>query len=309
MKTACFVCSAAKGRRVCQLKDHSVVCPACCARIRNPDCEGCSYWAQALAYAREKTAAAPRPPHFVIRIDPGVDAEVDRAMGMVERGRLEAADRLVSGLLHRHPDLHGVQFAMGVVRAFQRRHDEALAHFDQAIAIFPHFVEAWFNKGAAHRERLEMGPMIRAFQKVIEFGDPEDHFVAQARSVIRDLDKQTRADKGFSLDRYLQLMDVFDEAYAAMEHREWDRALLGFKQVAAADPKSVQSYGNMGLCYAFLGRKREALEALDRALEIDPGYAPARRNRLCVLAMEEGDRTAADFISIDYYRELALARG
>ena len=59
----------------------------------------------------------------------------------------------------------------------------------------------------------------------------------------------------------------------------------------------------MGLCYALLGRKREALASLDRALEIDPSYEPAKTNRIGVLAMQEGERLAADFVSIDYYKD------
>ena len=91
-RTACVVCSAAKGQRGCQLKNRALICPVCCARIRNPDCEGCGYWAQALAYTQQKAAASParREPHFIARIDPEVDAEVDRALAMAEGGRLGA---------------------------------------------------------------------------------------------------------------------------------------------------------------------------------------------------------------------------
>jgi tetratricopeptide (TPR) repeat protein len=192
---------------------------------------------------------------------------------------------------------------MGVIRALQERYAEALAHFDRAITIFPYFVEAWFNKGAAHQKRLEIGPMIRAFQKVIELGDPSDDIVEQASRVIRSLDEQIRADKGFSFERYVQLMDIFDEAFAAMQNREWERAVAGFQKVVAADPGHTQSHGNMGLCYAFLGRKREALAALDRALQLDPGYELARTNRIGVLAMQEGERFAAELTSVNYYKE------
>ncbi|MGH7860444.1 MAG: tetratricopeptide repeat protein, partial [Candidatus Binatia bacterium] len=295
----------ARGKRVCRLKDQALICPVCCARIRNPACEGCGYWAQAIAYRRDKVEKPenPRVPHFVARIDPEVDREVDRALAMAEDGRLEAAEPIVSRLLARHPDLHMVQFGMGVIRALQGRYDAALAHFDRAVAIFPLFVDAWFNKAVAHEKRLEPRTMIRAYQKVIELGDPADDFVGEAREAIRNLEERIRADKGFSLDRYVELMDAFDEAFAAMENREWERALAGFQRVAAADPEHTQSHGNMGLCYASLGRRGEALAALDRALELDPDYEPAKINRGGVLAMRDGESLAADFMSVDYYAD------
>lgn len=306
-KVACVICSAARGRRACQQKEHALICSVCCAHLRNRDCEGCGYWAQAVAYAKEKNAE-PREPYFVARIDPEVDEKVDRAMTLAEGGELDAAERIVFGLLDLHPDLHNVQFAMGVICALQSRYDEALAHFDRAITIFPYFVEAWFNKGAAHQKRLELAPMIRAFQKVVELGDPADDVVRKATDVIRGMDEHIRAERAFSLDRHLELMDVFDDAFAAMQDRQWGRALAGFQKVAAADPSSTQSHGNMGLCYAFLGRKREALAALGRALELDPDYEPAKTNRAGVLAMQEGERLGANFASVDYYRDAALQR-
>jgi tetratricopeptide (TPR) repeat protein len=306
-KTPCIVCSAAKGRRICQLKAHTLICPVCCAQIRNPDCEGCGYWAQANAYAREKTTAPWKEPRFIARIDPEVDAEVDRALVMAEGGRLEVAEKIVSGLLGRDPDLHMVHFAMGVIRGFQGRHDEAVAHFDRAVAIFPYFVEAWFNKGTAHQAKLEVGPMIRAFQKVIELGDPKEDYATQARAMIQEMTDDVRREAGLSLERYLHFMEVFDEAFANMQNRQWARALAGFQEVVAANPKHTQSYGNMGLCYAMLGRKRDALAALNRAVEIDPGYEPAKDNRLRVLAMQDGESLAADFVSTDYYKNRHIA--
>ncbi|MFQ5632342.1 MAG: hypothetical protein ACE5I1_26530, partial [bacterium] len=46
------------------------------------------------------------------------------------------------------------------------------------------------------------------------------------------------------------------KAYAAMEDRDWEEALAGFRMVLSSNPKHVQSYRNMGLCLAFLERKK-----------------------------------------------------
>jgi tetratricopeptide (TPR) repeat protein len=305
----CAVCSGAGGRRACLLKELSLICPVCCARIRNPDCEGCSYWAEANAYARSKTEVQrERVPHFTARIDPEIDAEVDRALRIAEQGRVSAAERVLSELLRTDGDLYMVHFGMGVIRGLQERYDEAIRYFDRAVAIFPYCIEAWFNKAVAHQSRLEIKPMIRAYQKVLALGDPAEDLVARARAFLADLEKQVRAENGFSLDRYLELVDLFDQAFVAMENREWERALAGFRRVAAADPGSVQAHGNMGLCLASLRRKREALAALERALEIDPGYEPAMINRTAVLAMEEGQRgLAADVLTVEYYKERFLS--
>ncbi len=298
----CSVCSREQGKRVCKINDNALICSSCCAHIRTPDCAGCRYYTQAAHYALTKTQYATSK-HFVMRIDPAVDAAVDQALAMVESGQLQAGESILADLLRRHPDIHTVQYAMGTVCALQGHYDDALTYFDQAIAIFPAFVEAWFNKALSHQKKLEVGDMIRAYQKVLELGDPAEDFVRTARETLTSLEKQIHTDTGLGLEAYLRSMDTFQEAFVAMEHRQWATALTGFQKVVALNPNSPQSYGNMGICYAFLGRKQEALVAFDKALELDPHYEPARANRELTVVLEEGEKLDYEFQSIEYYKD------
>ena len=245
----------------------------------------------------------PKPKPFVVRMDPEVNEAVDQALAMFDQGRMRAAERTVSALLKAHPDHPLVQYAMGVLRAAKGRYDEAIAFFDKALAIHPYLVEAWFNKGAAHLKQLEVGEAIRAYQKVVELGDPREDFVRHAKDVLRDFEQHIRKDEGLSLAAYLKGKDIFDKAFAAMERKEWEKALKGFREVAAMNPKHTQSHGNMGICYGQLGRKQEALAAFDQALALDPEYAPALQNRRIVSSLEEGEALNADIEPVDYYTE------
>lgn len=304
----CRVCSKVKGKRICKINDNALICPSCCAQIRNPDCEGCRYYAQAERYAIEKTQQS-KSKNFVMRIDPEVDKAVDQALAMVESGNLGAGERILADLFTKHPDIHTVQYAMGTVCGLKGQYDEAIAYFDKAIEIFPYFVEAWFNKGTTHQKKLEVGEMIRAYQKVVELGDPADDFVRKAEDSIQWLEKQIHDDTGLSLEAYLRGMDKFDDAFAAMQNREWEKALTGFQEVVAVNPKHPQSYGNMGICYAYLGRKQEALAAFDKALELDPDYEPALLNRAVVVSLEEGEKLAPSaFESVEYYKDYSIRK-
>ncbi len=51
-----------------------------------------------------------------------------------------------------------------------------------------------------------------------------------------------------------------------------------FDRAVKQNPEHVQSHGNLALCLAGLGRKAAALASLDRGLEIDPTYEPARNS-------------------------------
>jgi len=250
----------------------------------------------------------PKLKKFIMRIDPQVDEVVDQALAMVEQGKIRAAEKIISELLKQHSDIHTVQYAMGVICGMRGRHDEAIAYFDKAIEIYPYFVEAWFNKGASHQKKLEVGEMIKAYQKVVELGDPSDDFVRHAKDMIREIKNQIRQDTGLTLDQYLKGMDKFNEAFEAMQSQEWEKALRGFQEVVRIDPRHTQSYGNMGICYAHLGQKKEALEALDKALELDPSYEPAILNRAVISSLKEGEKPEAKFEAVDYYKDYPAKR-
>ena len=104
-----------------------MICPSCCAQIRNPDCVGCGYYAQADKYAKEKSKSIKKTSQsFIMRIDPDVDEAVDQALAMVEQGRIQAGKQAISELLETHPDIHTVQYAMGTISGLEGQHDKAL---------------------------------------------------------------------------------------------------------------------------------------------------------------------------------------
>ena len=302
----CIVCSNAKGRRVCKIKDNSLICPVCCAKTRTSICDGCTFYVQAEKYTREKESSL-MSEQFIMAIDPNVNDKVDQALEMVERGKIRAGEIIISDLLNSHPHIDMVQYGMGVICLMKNRLDLAITYLDKAIEINPYFVEAWFNKGATHQKRLEIREAIKAFQKVVELGDPSDDFVGHAKDFIKTMEKQIREKSGLSLDSYLKSMDIFSDAFAAMENKEWEQAVAGFRKVLAMDPKHTQSYGNLGICYAHLGRKQEALAALDKALELDPKYEPALVNRKAVTLLEEGEKLPIiKYESVDYYKDYSV---
>jgi len=245
----------------------------------------------------------PRSKPFVARMDPEVNEAVDQALAMFDQGRMRAAEKIILELHRKHPDIHTVQYAMGLVCVAKGLYEESIPFFDRAIAICPYLVEAWFNKGAAHQKQLEVGEAIGAYQKVVELGNPEEDFVRHARDVLRRFEQHLRKDEGLTLAAYLKGKDIFDKAFAAMERKEWEKALKGFQEVAAMNPRHTQSHGNMGICYGQLGRRQEALAAFDKALALDPEYAPALQNRRIVSSLEEGEALKADIEPVDYYTE------
>jgi len=303
-KEKCIICLNAKGKRVCKINDNSLICPICCAKIRTSNCDGCIHYIQAEKYAKEKSLKQ-KSEKFIMAIDPEINEKVDQALAIAEKGNVQSGESIISALLNEHSHIDMVQYGMGVVCLMKKQYGKAITYFDKAIKINPYFVEAWFNKGAAHQKRLELGDTIKAYQKVIEFGNSSEHFVIHAKDFIRDLEKQIRKSSGLNMNDYLKLMDMFNDAYAAMERMEWKKALSGFKKVLSMYPQHTQSYGNMGICYGQLGKKQEALAALEKAIELDPKYEPAIINLKIISSLADGEKLpSAKFKSVDYYKDI-----
>ena len=272
----------------------------CCASIRDADCGDCVHFDAAKQYQAAQLQQATRRSltvrsgglpegEFIFELNPDVEEEVDGALALVERGKTKQAREILTRLEREYPQNHHVCFGMGILHVMRNEFVQSIEWFDQAIAIFPYMIEAHFNKAVAYKELLDIPNCVRAFRKVVEIGDRDDLDVRKAQSILDGIEATLRAKEGISVDTFLASVELFEQAFDFMQRREWQQALDGFLKVLAIHERNVPSHGNLGLCYAQLGHKAKALAELDRALELDPGYKPARTNRSAVLTMKEGE--------------------
>ena len=277
MKIKCIVCSSAQGKRGCLLKDMTLICPLCCAEIRNPECEGCSYYKDSQKFAIEKIHKSPK--QFNIRLAPEVDDEINRALEIAKVGNIADAEVLVRSLMKENADLYSVHFAMGTIYAYKEQYDEAMVCFDKSIEIYPYFIDCWFNKALAAQKKTDIVGMVFSLHKVIDIGDANDETVLLAKQHLKDFEQLSRRENGLSLEKYIESLKMFNAAFELMQNKQWKKAIAGFKAVISINPIAPQAFSNMGLCYAYLNEEKKAIEAFDKAIAIDPNYEPAIINK------------------------------
>ena len=289
MKKTCPICGQRKAKRRCLRQNMDEICSLCCAGKRDAHCGDCLHYVEAQRYdsARERSAVVPSK-DFIIELNPEVEEAVNAAMDLAEGGNVKSAWDTLTRLLREYPQDHMVCYGMGTLLAMKGEHTEAVRYFDLAIAIYPYLAEAHFNKAVACQKILDIAGAVRAYRKVVEVCEPNDTLVRRAQSFLVDIAKVIRRSDGVDLDSYLVSQEVFDRAFVFMEQGDWLRALTGFRASAAKNDRNAPTHGNLGLCLAKLGRKAEALAELDRAVEIDSCYEPAKINRVAVEQMEEG---------------------
>lgn len=130
----------------------------------------------------------------------------------------------------------------------QKRYEEAVADYDQAIALKPDYAEAWCNRG-------------RALEKLGRFDAAlESHDRALA---IRPSYVLAHINRG----NVLQAL------------KQFDAMLQSYEQAIALDPRQPLAHANRGVALEMLKRLHEAVASYDRAIALRPGHAQAYINR------------------------------
>ncbi|MFZ2633806.1 MAG: tetratricopeptide repeat protein [Desulfosalsimonadaceae bacterium] len=307
-KIKCPLCGKAGARRKCSAHNEQLICPKCCAGLRNMECGECLYFKEAEKYLRS-IPSREKEKRFLIELNPEVEDAVDKALCFVERGNIGEGETRMLKLFDKHPKNHHVLYGMGVICAFKGQNEAAVGYFSKATDIFPYFIEAHYNKAIAYQKLLDIPNMVKSFKEVIKKGNPENDIVKQSVKMVADFEQEIFRTQKISLDAYLKAQEIFETAYSYMEKKEWEKAINGFKECLRINAQAVQPHGNMGICYAALGRKTEALAVLDKALEIDPNYELARVNRIGIERQAEGEKLTMDnFRSVEYYKDFSLKK-
>jgi tetratricopeptide (TPR) repeat protein len=242
---------------------------------------------------------------WIAEIRHELDEAVDGLMQRLERGEGKRVEADIAKLLEENPNYHMTHYAMGVYQVTVSGDSaEAIRYFERAVAIFPPFAEAHFNLGMAARQLLDIFKAVQAFRAAERYAQ-YDGTAAMARKELEQMESVVLKTTPFrSLDAYVANAQLFDRAFACLGRQEYEKAVELFQSCLSQHPRHVQSHGNLALAYAGLGRRADALASFDRALELDPDYAPAIENRRVVLAMREGEPLIPDGIEeVEFYAD------
>jgi tetratricopeptide (TPR) repeat protein len=187
-----------------------------------------------------------------VEVDPGVDwARADLGRLLAQTGRLEDALTTWNAFLARHPNDSAVLAHKGETLRQLGRFDEALEALDLALTYGPETSEA----------RGTRGQVLRA--------------LGHSGEAIKDLERSVEID-GSMTWAYLELGETY------REEGNFESAVQAFARAAKLNP-DVDTLVAQGAMLRILGRHQEAMEVLDRALEIDRTDVGAIRNKAFAL--------------------------
>lgn len=158
-------------------------------------------------------------------------------------------------------------FFRGETLRLLERLPEAIAAYDEALALRPDYPEAWLNRGRAFDYMNEPLDALHSYDRAVACRPDWAEAHTNRSIVLRSLGRS-------------------EEAVEAT-----DRAL-------ALDPASPWAHNSRGNALSSLGRIDEALASFDRAIAASGDFAEPRFNRaVCLLASGEFERGWAEYES------------
>ncbi len=193
----------------------------------------------------------------------------------------------------------------------KREFDEAIACYDEAIALDPTNMAYLNNKAAVHLERGDTDVCIALCKEAIELGrshraeyqDIAKSFVrmgkaaakagefdlaveyykcAQVENYTKEIE---RLIKNTDLEGKKKLAAAYVDPEKALEAKErgndhfragrWKEAILEYEDAVKRDPQSAVYRNNLGSALAKVADFNGAKAAVDKALELDPRYVKA----------------------------------
>lgn len=172
---------------------------------------------------------------------------------------------------------------------------QAIAHYDQALAIRPESAELLVKRGIAYGTQGDYDRAIKDFERAITLQRnlAEAYYHGgNAYYAKREIEMAIAY-----YDQALSKRPDYAEAYCnrALAHAfngDYDRALQDLNQAIQIKPDFVRAYSNRGSIYYAQGDYDQAIADYDRVIALQSNFAEAYFNR-GVTYMARGDRERA----------------
>jgi Flp pilus assembly protein TadD len=197
----------------------------------------------------------------------------------------ESMESICLDALRKNPSSWLANNNLGDVYMKQRRLEDAVAHFERALASGPTYIETHLNLAIAEMNRGNFDRAIGHARRAIELR-PQNM-----------LGYHTLGDATLRAGRPAEAADWYREALkrepdffkaqlnlaiALTQSGRPEEAVEWFELVLRDRPDSVTALGNLAIALAERGRFEEALGHLEKALRLDPDNATLQQNLVLV---------------------------
>ena len=242
-------------------------------------------------------------PSLALRAFATLAGPLDLLTRYARRGSPFGGDRslVISAFPMTQPPPADPQLLVQQARGFrqQGQFENALASYDQALAVQPDLFEALYNRGILLWEMKRDEDALASLEKAIAIRPGYAATWNNRGNVLRNLGRPEEALASF--DQALALKPDFPGAHynranvLLLNLKRAGEALADYDRALALNPGFAEAWNNRGNALCSLGRLAESVASYDRALAIRPDFVDAMNCRGQVLfesnRIEEGVET------------------
>jgi protein O-mannosyl-transferase len=175
--------------------------------------------------------------------------------------------------------------------------EEAMDHFELALAIKPDYIEALYNMGNALNLMGRQQEAIEHFQHVLRLKPKSPHVYIKLGDISSDKGQVREAidyfKKALALDP--NLPEVYNNlGNLLLDQGQTQEAVESYKQALQLNPDYINAYYNLGNAFKATGQYQQAIEPYKQALQLKPDYIEARNNLGMTLLQTGQPREAID---------------
>lgn len=186
-----------------------------------------------------------------------------KSEALFREGRYEESLKALEAILNRRPDDADALFNAGLVYAKMGRYNEAIERFKKILEIEPANTASHRQLGYIYNALGAYEEAKREFEAVIGIS-PEGEEAGKVKEALAGIEKRVK------------VTEYFRQASEYREKGELDAALSVTREILSIEPENAFALYDMAVTSNMMSRKEEAIEALNKAVRINPGYSEAR---------------------------------
>jgi protein O-mannosyl-transferase len=211
---------------------------------------------------------------------------------------------LYQATLAQNPKCWMAEYNLGLALKNQGQLDQAIAHYRNAINIWPDYVEAHYNLGGAYIEKGEFDEALAEYRRAIEIHPDEADSHNNYGSALRELKQfdQAEAEYKRALSLRPQYLDArLNLGSLLLQRGRTAEAIANLETARRLQPNDATTHVTLALALMKNGQASKAAAEFNRALQLAPDKVNALNSFAWLLA------TAADDSVRDGERAVQLA--
>jgi tetratricopeptide (TPR) repeat protein len=169
-------------------------------------------------------------------------------------------------------------YALGEIYYGQRRFDEALQEYKEAIRLNPNYVDAHTNLGVTYAAQGKLDDAMIECKEAIRIDSNNEGAHIHLAIIYKDKGKVDDA-----IREYQQVLSI-NPNFAQIHHElgiqyikqgKLDAAMVELRETLRLDPNHSDAHHNIGVIHANKGKFDEAMTEFKEAIRINPNHAHA----------------------------------